>query len=162
MCPTLSFLRRSKWRRVAAFIEHKGGLGLRFPACRGDVYLRAAARTFTWAKGFLSLSGLRKLIAWLGRDSVWDWFTWSSEFWHQRLNFTEYLATHRWNQNLTRDCSSEFRIGKSKKNNLTRLAFCAWEQVQDLGGWHVWCLVGLGEIGPEDPNFKIKTWPLGF
>ena len=24
-----------------------------------------------------------------------------------------------------------------------------------------WAL-GLGEIGPEDPNFKIKTWALGF
>ena len=22
--------------------------------------------------------------------------------------------------------------------------------------------LGLGEIGPEDPNFKIKTWALGF
>ena len=21
---------------------------------------------------------------------------------------------------------------------------------------------GLGEIGPEDPKIKIKTWPLGF
>ena len=27
-----------------------------------------------------------------------------------------------------------------------------------VGGW----VVGLGEIGPEDPNFKIKTWALGF
>ena len=25
----------------------------------------------------------------------------------------------------------------------------------------LWTL-GLGEIGPEDPNFKIKTWALGF
>ena len=24
------------------------------------------------------------------------------------------------------------------------------------------CRVGLGEIGPEDRNFKIKTWALGF
>ena len=23
-------------------------------------------------------------------------------------------------------------------------------------------IIGLGEIGPEDPNFKIKTWALGF
>ena len=22
--------------------------------------------------------------------------------------------------------------------------------------------LGLGEIGPEDPKIKIKTWPLGF
>ena len=35
--------------------------------------------------------------------------------------------------------------------------------------WWLWCSyhlqtrgLGLGEIGPEDPNFKIKTWPLGF
>ena len=24
------------------------------------------------------------------------------------------------------------------------------------------CALGLGEIGPQDPNFKIKTWALGF
>ena len=154
MCPTLSFLTR--WRRVAAFIEHKGGLGLRFPACRGDVYLRAAARTFTWAKGFLSLSGLRKLIAWLGRDSVWDWFTWSSEFWHQRLNFTEYLA----NAGIKirpEIAPQNWQICGTKKNNFTRLVFCVWEQVQDLGGWHVWCLEHCSTIFPFYLGMEINA-----
>ena len=30
-----------------------------------------------------------------------------------------------------------------------------------LQGKLTWIL-GLGEIDPEDPNFKIKTWALGF
>ena len=28
--------------------------------------------------------------------------------------------------------------------------------------WSMQWPKGLGEIGPEDPNFKIKTWALGF
>ena len=35
---------------------------------------------------------------------------------------------------------------------------CAVMKYMKWGG----CTLGLGEIGPEDPNFKIKTWALGF
>ena len=28
--------------------------------------------------------------------------------------------------------------------------------------WKMRWTLGLGEIGPEDPNFLIKTWALGF
>ena len=33
----------------------------------------------------------------------------------------------------------------------------------DGGGYkYSGCGLGLGEIGPKDPNFKIETWALGF
>ena len=60
------------------------------------------------------------------------------------------LAQHIWSLGMTRQwrlCSYLYASGKG----------C------DTGGIaKEACVLGLGEIGPKDPNFKIKTWALGF
>ena len=163
MCPTLFFVQQGTSEGGCACcgrlsLSTRVGFDCGAPLVEATYYFRAAPRAFTWAEGFLSLSGLRKLIASLStsRGSVWDWFTWSSEFWHQRLNFTEYLA----NAGIKirpEIAPQNWQICGTKKNNFTRLAFCVWEQVQDLGGWHRWCLEDCCTIVPCYQGVEINA-----